>query len=148
MKPESIYFLIEDLGMTSEQRNFFFNETEADGVHIGIYPDLITSERISIDGLKAIYQGKFQNLNQGKMISRLAQSGISTENNLRAQPIDPSDFGLEIIFEYRSGQTWIPCMRWIVFCPSSKVEDIESTTQFESLLNAIEYLSINISDWE
>lgn len=141
----SLYYLIIDLGMTPGQREILFEQNRLAGdQNQSPCQNLRNHQRRRLDDMAETYEGVFSDLNQGTMISRLAQAGVNSKGNLRAAPVPGSPWGFERVFESRTGgppPVWVPVMRWIVFGGPGATWD-------ESHDLVLNYLAANAADWE
>jgi hypothetical protein len=109
----SLYFLLEDLGLSDAQRDIIWALTDADGdENDSPLPNLRNHWATRLDGNAKIYEGVFSDLTIGTMTSRLAQAGL---NDLRTVPVPASIYGVQYDFEARIDKIWTLVLRWITF---------------------------------
>lgn len=133
-----LYYLLENISLTSADRNAFFSLNEQEGVsNNSPYPNQRNHWQYRLDDNAVIYEGDFPDTNPGRMISLMSQV---IGGQKRFLPEIGNQYGDAFELQIRDG-AWGTVCRMIIFGGVS-------ATWEESHTAVLQYLADNNIEWD
>ena len=108
---KNFYYLLENIALSANEAEQFFDLNRQEGTHDSPYPHLNNHQRTRPDGQAVLFEGDFPLVNQGRMVSLLAQVH---SGNTRVSPNPQNAYGDEWVIQTQPPGSTNLC-RFIVF---------------------------------